>query len=418
MEYLRVVGERKLNGKVKIKSAKNALLPIMACAILLDGEVVIKDVPPLIDVLAMMRIIVSTGGRAYFNDGDLVINCSDSNPQAITSALTGCIRSSIFILGPIIGRFKKAEISYPGGCDIGARPIDLHIKGLRSLGVKITEENERIVCDGKNLKGAEITLDFPSVGATENIMMASVLSKGRTTIYNCAREPEIVDLGNFILSLGGKVYGHGSKTIVIEGVERLNGTCYKPIADRIVAGSYLTACAIAGGDIALECVNSRHLTEVIKTLQLAGVEIEEKEGELRAISNGQIKAVKEVETKPFPGFPTDMQPQIVAMLSRANGQSKIIENLFENRYKYALQLQKMGVNLQINGKTALINGGAKTHGASVFAEDLRGGAALVLSALGAEGESKIFGVEHIDRGYFQIEEDLSSLGADIRRIIS
>lgn len=415
MEYLSVRGGRKLSGKVAIKSAKNSVLPIIACCLMTAGEVVLESIPELSDVTAMMRIIAATGGRAYYQDGNAVIDCTDCNPELIGSKLTGSIRSSIFILGPILSRYKRAVVSYPGGCDIGLRPIDLHIEGLRALGVRVNEENGYIVCDGSAMHSGEIDLDFPSVGATENIMMAAVLTDGITTVRNCAREPEIVDLGKFISSLGGKVYGCGTDTITVEGVKKLAPISYRPIADRIVGATYLTACAVTGGEVALEDFDVRSISAVAEKLTRAGCELCTDGGDLIIRSNGNLKAVHKIETQPFPGFPTDMQAQLVAMLAIAQGSSIMVENLFENRYKYTVQLAKMGAKITVRDRIAIIRGVKSLHGTDVLAEDLRGGAALTIAALGAEGNSKIFAPEHIDRGYFKLEDDLAALGANIRR---
>ena len=413
MEFLRVTGGNRLDGRLKIASAKNAVLPIIACALLAESEIKIKNCPRLSDITAMMKIIRSTGGRADFEGDDIVLDCSNANPSLIESDLTGGIRSSIFILGPILARFKRAAVSYPGGCEIGLRPIDLHIYGLKQLNVRITEENGHIVCDGS--KSGEIDLDFPSVGATENIMMAAVYLGGRSIIRNAAREPEIVNLAEFINCLGGRVFGAGSDTIIIEGVKALHGGEFTPIPDRIVGGTYLTACALTGGDVYLENLRSDSLNAVIEKLARAGAEITRGSDFIRLRSKGRINAIHKIETQPYPGFPTDMQAQIVALLSRADGCSVMVENLFENRYKYTVQLNKMGAKITVKDRIAVIKGVKKLYGTAVSAEDLRGGAALVLAALGAEGESIVSGVAHIDRGYCHIEDDLKALGADIAR---
>ena len=415
MEFLRVTGGNRLDGRLKIASAKNAVLPIIACALLAESEIKIKNCPRLSDITAMMKIIRSTGGRADFEGDDIVLDCSNANPSLIESDLTGGIRSSIFILGPILARFKRAAVSYPGGCEIGLRPIDLHIYGLKQLNVRITEENGHIVCDGSAKKSGEIDLDFPSVGATENIMMAAVYLGGRSIIRNAAREPEIVNLAEFLNCLGGRVFGAGSDTIIIEGVKALHGGEFTPIPDRIVGGTYLTACALTGGDVYLENLRSDSLNAVIEKLARAGAEITRGSDFIRLRSKGRINAIHKIETQPYPGFPTDMQAQIAALLARADGCSVMVENLFENRYKYTVQLNKMGAKITVKDRIAVIKGVKKLYGTAVSAEDLRGGAALVLAALGAEGESIVSGVAHIDRGYCHIEDDLKALGADITR---
>lgn len=415
MEYLRVTGGNRLDGSLKIASAKNAVLPIIAGALLSEEDILIKNCSALSDITAMMKIIRSTGGKAEYDGNNILINCRNSNPALIESDLTGKIRSSIFIMGPILARFKHAALSYPGGCEIGLRPIDLHIFGLKKLNVKIREENGHIICDGSDMKSAEIDLDFPSVGATENIMMAAVFLNGKTTIRNAAREPEIVDLADFINSIGGKIYGAGTDTLVVEGVKKLSGGEYTPVPDRIAGCTFLAACALTGGDVYLENLRSDTVNAVTEKLMRAGCELTRGYDFVRIRSLGKLKAIHKVETQPYPGFPTDMQAPLVAMLTRANGCSVMVENLFENRYKYTVQLNKMGAKITVKDRIAVVKGVNKLHGTSIKSEDLRGGAALVIAALAAEGESIVTGVSHIDRGYYKIEDDFRSLGADIKR---
>lgn len=415
MEYLRVTGGNRLDGSLKIASAKNAVLPIIAGALLSEEDILIKNCSALSDITAMMKIIRSTGGKAEYDGNNILINCRNSNPALIESDLTGKIRSSIFIMGPILARFKHAALSYPGGCEIGLRPIDLHIFGLKKLNVKIREENGHIICDGSDMKSAEIDLDFPSVGATENIMMAAVFLNGKTTIRNAAREPEIVDLADFINSIGGKIYGAGTDTLIVEGVKKLSGGEYTPVPDRIAGCTFLAACALTGGDVYLENLRSDTVNAVTEKLMRAGCELTRGYDFVRIRSSGKLKAIHKVETQPYPGFPTDMQAPLVAMLTRANGCSVMVENLFENRYKYTVQLNKMGAKITVKDRIAVVKGVNKLHGTSIKSEDLRGGAALVIAALAAEGESIVTGVSHIDRGYYKIEDDFRSLGADIKR---
>ena len=415
MEYLRVTGGNRLDGSLKIASAKNAVLPIIAGALLSEEDILIKNCSALSDITAMMKIIRSTGGKAEYDGSNILINCRNSNPALIESDLTGKIRSSIFIMGPILARFKHAALSYPGGCEIGLRPIDLHIFGLKKLNVKIREENGHIICDGSDMKSAEIDLDFPSVGATENIMMAAVFLNGKTTIRNAAREPEIVDLADFINSIGGKIYGAGTDTLIVEGVKKLSGGEYTPVPDRIAGCTFLAACALTGGDVYLENLRSDTVNAVTEKLMRAGCELTRGYDFVRIRSSGKLKAIHKVETQPYPGFPTDMQAPLVAMLTRANGCSVMVENLFENRYKYTVQLNKMGAKITVKDRIAVVKGVNKLHGTSIKSEDLRGGAALVIAALAAEGESIVTGVSHIDRGYYKIEDDFRSLGADIKR---
>ncbi len=417
MEYLKVNGGRKLNGKVSLTAAKNSVLPIVACSLMVKGEILLRNCSPLSDIRAMLKIINSLGGNGYFEKNEIIINTDDAEFRSISANLTGGIRSSVFILGPLLSRFKKAVVSYPGGCEIGLRPIDLHIYALRQLGVKIVEEGGRIYCDGSQMKQGEVYLDFPSVGATENAIMAAVLLSGKSVIRNAAREPEICDLANFINSMGGKIYGAGSDTIEIEGVKELRGCEYTPLCDRITAGTIFTACASCGGDVMIEKVLPLTLSSVLDKFSRTGSVVTVYDDGIRIKSSGKIKAIHKIETQPFPGFPTDMQAQFVSMLTRARGCSLMVENLFESRFKYTNELNKMGAKITVKDRVAVIKGVAFLRGADIKAEDLRGGAALVNAALGAEGESRIYGVEHIDRGYYSIEETFSALGGEIKRKI-
>ncbi len=418
MEHLIINGGRRLSGTLEIQSAKNAVLPIIACCIMSKEDILIKNSPKISDIYNMLNIIRSIGGKAEFDGDDIYINCKDVNPVLVDSNLTGGIRSSIFILGPILSRFKRARISYPGGCDIGLRPIDLHVMGLKTLNVDVFEQSGMIMCDGEKLSGGVVNLDFPSVGATENLMMAGVLTKGRTVIRNAAREPEITDLQNFINFLGGNVAGAGTDTIVVTGVEKLGGGAYRPVSDRIVAGTYLAACALTGGDITLTNVKPNTFYSVIEKFARAGFSLKETSSTVRIIAKSRPKAIRKIETQPFPGFPTDMQAQTTALLSIADGSSIMVENLFESRFKYTVQLTKMGADITVKDRVAMIKGVKELSPAFLRADDLRGGAALVIAALAAKGTSEIEGVHHIDRGYCRIEDDLKSLGADIIRKIT
>jgi UDP-N-acetylglucosamine 1-carboxyvinyltransferase len=363
----------------------------------------------------MLNIIESIGGETKWRGADIYINCRYANPRLVDANLTSGIRSSIFILGPILSRFRYAQISYPGGCDIGLRPIDLHIMGFRRLNVRVEENNGMLLCDGEGLRGGIVNLDFPSVGATENLMMAGVLAGGKTVIRNAAREPEIVDLQNFINYLGGQAHGAGTDTIVVTGTKKLSGGEYSPVCDRIVAGTYLAAAAMCTGDVTLKNVRPHTVYSVIEKLARAGCELYETHNSVRLIAKNRPKAVPKIETQPFPGFPTDMQAQITAMLSVADGSSMIVENLFENRFRYTMQLAKMGADITVKDRVVLVKGVKALRPAATTAEDLRGGAALVSAALCADGVSEILGIHHIDRGYESIESDLSRLNADIRR---
>lgn len=417
IQILKIQGGNRLNGTINCPSAKNAILPIIAGAVMTDGDVRIRGCSRLTDTDAMLKILRALGASAEWEEDSVIINCSGLKTDAITSDLTGKIRSSVFILGPLVAKHKRAVMSYPGGCEIGLRPIDLHLYGLRQLGVKISEQNGFIVCDGTLMRSGEVNFDFPSVGATENVMMAASLLGGQTVIRNAAREPEIVDLAQFINAMGGSVAGAGTDTIIVNGVKKLHGCDYQPLSDRIVGGTYLMACAVTGGDITVQNLKPETMRAVIEKLARCGCTVTHGKNFVRVRSSGKIKAIHKIETQPFPGFPTDLQPQIVAMLTKANGCSMMVENLFESRYKYTTQLNKMGARITVKDRVAVIKGVKTLKGAPLIAEDLRGGAALVVGALGAEGESTISGVENIDRGYYHIEKDFSALGAYINRII-
>ena len=415
MERFIVMGGNPLVGRLAVNAAKNAVLPILSCCILSDEPVLIKDCKPISDVKRMTDIIEKMGGKALYTDDTVSVDCSSISSLAIDSELTKSIRSSIFMLGPLLGRFKRAVISYPGGCAIGSRPIDIHIDGLRKLGVVIEETSDYIVCDGKNMHSGVVKLSMPSVGATENLMMAAALTRGKTVVENAAREPEIRDLQRFINAMGGNVSGAGSSKIVIEGVERLRGGAYTPIGDRIVAGTYLVMCAACGGDITLDNVNSDDLKAVLNALKICGCRIEEKSGSLRLVSDGKPNPVPLLRTGPFPAFPTDMQPKFCALLATASGVSLLEENIFESRFKYVSQLENMGADIVVENRKALITGVNELHASVISAQDLRGGAALLTAALKADGVSTVYGTQYVDRGYYRIEQELTRLGADIVR---
>lgn len=415
MDNLIIRGGRPLTGEITLPAAKNSVLPIIAASILTEEDVTIHNCPHISDITGMLEIIRSLGGRAELKDNTLYINNRDAASGFVSNALTGSIRSSVFILGPILGRFRSAAVSYPGGCEIGLRPIDLHLGGLRALHVAVKEEGGIIRCDGSGLKGGTVNLDFPSVGATENIMMAAVLAEGRTIIRNAAREPEIVDLQGFINRMGGRVHGAGTGLITIDGVKRLTGADYVPLADRIAAGTYLTACAACGGDVTVKGIYAETISAVTEKLSRTGCEILEFDDRIRIKATGKVRSVSKIETQAYPGFPTDMQAQMTALLSAAEGVSVVIENIFENRFKYTVQLNMMGANIIVKDRTAVVRGAKRLKGAQVAAEDLRGGAALVIAGLAAEGITEVRGVRHIDRGYENIERALASIGAEVKR---
>lgn len=415
METLFINGGRQLSGSLDVVTAKNALLPILAGSIINENVVIINKIARFSDVLYMIKILEDLGVKTELDGGALYINSMNADKFVVKDEFTKKVRSSIFMLGPLLSRFKRAKVSYPGGCNIGNRPINLHIKGLECLNVKIEEKHGYIICDGRNMKAGEIHLDFPSVGATENLMMASVRLSGITTIYNCAREPEIEDLQNFLNSMGCKVSGAGSSTITIEGVNTLKPTTYTPITDRIVAGTYLIACAMCGGDILLKGCEKKYNQALIQKLKSAGVDIIEKNKTLQVISRNKLKSIPSIETQPYPGFPTDLQNQILTMQTISKGTSVIVENLYESRFKICNELSRMGADITIKDRMAIIKGVNKLYGANVVASDLRGGAGLVLAGLVAEGYTTIEDIYHIDRGYLSIEEDFCKLNAEIKR---
>ena len=416
MDKYIIDGGMKLYGGIRAHSAKNTVLPLLAASILTDEKVTIRRVPDISDVKNMMRILEEVGCSIELQGDNAIIDGSNADSHEIPARLTRELRSSVFMLGSVLTRFCRAKISYPGGCDIGLRPIDLHLSGLKRLGVKIVERDGFIHCEADGLVGGDVLLDFPSVGATENIMLAAVKAKGITVIRNAAKEPEIVDLQNFLNAMGGKVRGAGGGTIIVEGVKRLHGVDYTPIGDRIEIGTYLIAVASCGGEIETIGVPPENIAALLHKLRENGCKIYTKNDKIVLRSDGVLNSVDIVETMPFPGFPTDMQAQYTALCCTAKGSTLVVENLFETRYRYAAELKRMGADITVRGRTALIRGVDRLRGACVTASDLRGGAALVVAALKAEGQSSVFDLSHIDRGYTDFEGKLSSLGARIKRV--
>ncbi|MDL2206150.1 UDP-N-acetylglucosamine 1-carboxyvinyltransferase, partial [Eubacteriales bacterium OttesenSCG-928-N13] len=409
MDVFRIFGGAKLRGKLEVDGAKNAVLPILAAALLTDEPVTLRSCPRLVDTENMRLILETLGVTCGWDGHDIHIDASTIRSYEMPGELSKQLRSSIFMLGPLLGRFRKATVTYPGGCEIGQRPIDLHLKALRALGIRIREAHGMIYCDGSQLHGENVHLDFPSVGATENVMMAAVLAPGVTTIHNAAREPEIIDLQHFINEMGGQVRGAGGNVIEIIGVKELNGATYRPLSDRIVTGTLLTAAAMTKGEITLTNAAPGNLYAVLDTLQQAGCEMEIEGDQITLMGPEQLRPI-EVTTQPFPGFPTDMQAQVMAMSTLARGTSIIVENLFENRFAHAAMLRCMGADIIVQGQTAIVRGGHLT-GARVGAKDLRGGAALVLAGLAAEGTTEVEHTQLIDRGYESLERSLRQLGA-------
>lgn len=416
MEAFVVEGGVALRGEARVDSAKNAVLPILAAAVLTPEEIVLHNVPDITDVGHMAVILTMLGCRVERSGRDMTVDCGGIHSWEMPDQLSKQIRSSIFLLGPILARFRKATVTFPGGCEIGLRPIDLHLSGLRQLGVEISEEGGLIHCDGRNMHAGEVHFDYPSVGATENVMMAAVLLPGTTVIHNPAREPEIADLQAFINAMGGKIRGAGTHYIAVEGVERLHGTAWTPMADRIVAGTLLAAAAITGGEITLTNAPESDMVAVTAKLREMGCRLEERPGWIHLRAPKRLTAFAQLQTQPHPGFPTDMQVQMLALLSTAEGMGVITENVFENRFTHAGDLNRMGAHILCTGRTAVVRGVPELYGAHVTARDLRGGAALVLAGLRARGETLVDHAELIDRGYDHLERQLSRLGGKVRRV--
>ena len=416
MESLVVQGGRRLEGSLRVDGAKNAALPILAASVLTEEEITLRAVPDILDVHRMAEILQMLGCETR-RSGHEVTVCGHSMKNCeMPDQLSKQIRSSIFLLGPILSRFRRATVTYPGGCEIGLRPIDLHLSGLRALGVDVREEGGVIQCDGSHMHPGEVHLDYPSVGATENVIMAAVCLRGATTIHNAAREPEIVDLCRFIGKMGGRIHGAGSATIVVEGVSRLHGAEYTPMPDRIVAGTLLCAGAITGGEVELTNAPVAQMHAVCAKLREMGCVLREEKEVIRLRAPNRLMAFPMLQTQPHPGFPTDMQAQMLALLSVAEGTGVIVENVFENRFTHAGDLNRMGARIICSGRTAIARGVESLTGAHVMARDLRGGAALTLAGLKAQGETVIEHAELIDRGYERFEEQLRGLGADVKRI--
>lgn len=418
MESFVMEGGARLEGAIRVDSAKNAVLPILAASVLTEDRVTILDVPRITDVQHMAEILSILGARVTRTGHALAVESHGLHNWEMPDRLSKQIRSSIFLLGPILSRFRQATVTYPGGCEIGLRPIDLHLNGLRRLGVAIKEEGGLIHCDGSQMRAGEIHFDYPSVGATENAMMAAVCLEGVTTIHNAAREPEIVDLQNFINAMGGCVQGAGGHTIEIQGVEKLHGAAWTPIPDRIVAGTLLAAAAITGGEVELSNVCGEDMVAIITKLREMGCRVDEEPGFLHLAAPKRLTAFSQLQTQPHPGFPTDMQVQMLALLAVAEGTGVVVENVFENRFTHAGDLNRMGAHILCSGRTAVVRGVDHLYGARVTARDLRGGAALVLAGLAAVGQTQVDHVALIDRGYDRLEEQLTSLGAKMKRISS
>ena len=418
MEILTVYGGKKLNGDIDVQGSKNELLPILAATLLTDKDITLTNCPRIKDADNMLAILQMLGASVSTEGDKIHVSTKNAYSYVMPDKQSKEMRSSIFMLGPILSRFNKVCCVYPGGCAIGSRPIDLHLRGLKDLGVKVVESDGRIFCDGTDAHAADINLDFQSVGATENLMMAAVLLKGRTTINNAAREPEIEHLQEFMRRLGYDVSGAGTSVITINGGTYSTGESveYKIMPDRIVAGTLLCAAAITRSEITLHKARPSDMTAVLAKMKEMGCQITTCDDTIHIDAKGELAAVQSTETQPYPGFPTDMQALLFAVCTTLNGTSVIKENLYENRFRHVGELKKMGAKASVYDRTAVIRGG-ELHGATVCAGDLRGGAALVVAGLAAKGVTVIENADiYIDRGYESIETMLSKLGADIRRV--
>ncbi len=410
-----IEGANTLCGVIDIQGAKNSILPIMAATLVADGECVIENCPDISDTHTALEILQTLGAQVKHRGNTVWVDCKNVTDYEIPDPLMRKMRSSVIFLGALLTRHRKAVISFPGGCELGPRPIDLHLAALEKMGVEISEEFGSLFCRAEKITGCEIPLAFPSVGATENIMLAAVRAKGTTVITNAAREPEIEDLQNFLNAMGAKISGAGTGTVVVRGVDCLSACRHSVIPDRIVTATYLCAVAATRGNALLRHACPRHNAALLSILRQAGCEVEEYEDFIR-ISCDRLKSVRAVRTMPYPGFPTDAQAPFMGLMCVAKGSTVFVETVFENRYKHIAELQRMGANITPEGRVAVVEGVPKLKGASVKATDLRGGAALMIAGLAAEGITEISDIYHIDRGYQSPETVLSQLGANIQRL--
>ncbi len=417
MEKFVIVGGNRLKGTIKANGSKNATLPILASTLLTGGICKVHQVPRLKDVLVMQELLSYLGARVTFENNTMIVDGSNVQPQEISEDLMRKMRASNLVLGPLIGRFGSVKISHPGGCNIGSRPMNLHLKGLTDLGAEISEKFGYITAKANQLTGTVIHLDVPSVGATENLIMAGILARGTTVIRNAAKEPEIVDLQNFLNAMGARMVGAGTDVIRIEGVKELDSVTHTVIPDRIEAGTHMIAGAITNGDVTVSNVIPEHLDPLIYKLREVGVQVDVGDDSVRVQGTGILKAV-DIKTMPYPGFPTDMQSQMMALMTVAEGTSVISETIFENRFKHVPEFRRMGADIRLEGHTAIVKGVSRLSGACVEATDLRAGAALILAALAGEDGTVLGNIEHIDRGYERIEKKYNSLGARIIRVNS
>lgn len=412
-----VNGGRRLSGSIKVQGSKNSALPILAATYLVGGVSVIHNCPRLSDTECTERILKMLGCTVSREGGTLTVDSTDAENTEIPEGLMREMRSSVIFLGAILGRKNEATVSTPGGCEIGLRPIDLHLSAMRKLGAEINEEHGKLYCTAKNgLSGAKITLTFPSVGATENAILASVKASGTTTIINAAREPEISDLCDFLNGCGAKIHGGGESIITVEGVKKLSATEHTVICDRIAAATYLIAGALTRGDIAVKNTVPAHLGAILPVLEEAGCDISVRCREIRLKAPAELIKIEKIITQPYPGFPTDAQAPVMAMAAVARGTSVIVENIFECRFKHVPELLRMGAKIRTEGRVAVIDGVKRLYGAAVVSPDLRGGSALCLAALCAEGETTVGNIKHIERGYEDFSKNLCLLNADVRTV--
>ncbi|MDH5544078.1 MAG: UDP-N-acetylglucosamine 1-carboxyvinyltransferase [Gammaproteobacteria bacterium] len=417
MDKLVISGGQQLNGEIRISGAKNAALPILASTLLAETPSVIANVPHLQDVTTTMELLGRLGVQLIVDEKmSIEVDASNVTSRVAPYELVKTMRASILVLGPLVARFGQAEVSLPGGCAIGTRPVNLHIKGLQEMGATIDVSNGYIRAECKRLKGARIYMDVVTVTGTENLLMAATLAEGTTILENAAREPEVVDLANFLIKMGAKITGAGTDTIVVEGVERLKGAHHKVLPDRIEAGTYLVGAAITGGHVKLKDVDPDCLDSVLAKLKETGAKIEIGEDWISLDMQGKRPKAVDIHTAPHPAFPTDMQAQFVALNAIADGVATVTETVFENRFMHVQELQRMGADIRLEGNTAIVKGVKRLTAAPVMATDLRASASLVLAALKAEGDTLVERIYHIDRGYERIEEKLAMLGANIRRV--
>ena len=414
MSQIIIQGGRQLAGTLRVQGAKNSVLPVLAATILHPGQTVLHGCPHLSDVDASIRILRHLGCEAGWEGDSLVVDTSAMSRWDIPDHLMREMRSSVIFLGAILARFGWAEMSYPGGCELGPRPIDLHLSTLRQLGAHIRETGGALQCEAAHMEGREITLSLPSVGATENALLAACGAEGGTVILNAAREPEIVDLQTFLRAMGCRVRGAGSSTICVKGCQKTHGAEHTVIPDRIVAATYLSAVAAAGGEVELQGVNYRHLSTVTAALHEAGCRVVGGDGFITLQSSGNLRAIGALRTAPYPGFPTDAQAILMAALLRSQGATVFVENIFENRYRHVDELRRMGADISVADRVAVVTGVPQLCGAAVRCTDLRGGAALLVAGLSAQGETRVGEVHHIQRGYEDPVRDLAALGAGIR----